>query len=68
MTEYYSIDAYVTVRFRADNLIDEDALQDEFGGDLGAWVKELIAKEGLYGVVNDEFEIVSIERIQEDGR
>lgn len=61
-----SIDAYVTVQFRANNLIDEDTLKDVFGDDLGAWVRELVAEEGLYGVVEDKFEIVSVERIPEN--
>jgi len=66
MTQYHSIDAYITVRFRATNLIDEDALQEEYDGDIGAWVRELLESEHIVGVVEDKYEIVSIERVPDE--
>jgi hypothetical protein len=66
MKKYHSIDAYITVRFRANNLIDEDALQEEYDGDIGAWVRELIESEHIIGVVEDNYEIVSIERVPDE--
>lgn len=55
----------ITVKFEADNLIHQEDLDNFYGdGDgisLVEFVKFLIKEEGLWGIVKDEYDIISVE-------
>jgi len=56
------MDATVTIRFRAENLCNPsdfgNGAPDKTFADL---VKRLIESEGLFGIVQDDYDIISIE-------
>lgn len=55
------------VRFKARNLITQDDLDHYYGPDepitLMGFVKILIEEEGLFGVVDDGYEVVEVRRL-----
>jgi len=58
-----NIDVNVTISFRMNNLIDEDALREVYLGNLRRCVECTIQDEGLWGVL--ELETVEILDVQE---
>ncbi len=58
-----NIDAEVTMKVKLLNLIDEDALQDAYDGDLVDCARDQIKENGLCGVFDDDFEIIGARRI-----
>ncbi len=50
--------ALVTIQFRIPNLGDEDVPEMSFD----ELVKFLISEEGLFGIADDEFQILKIEK------
>ena len=62
-----NIDVYVTVRYRCNNMIGYKELAEDFGGDLLAFIKWMAEQEGgIYGLTNDNGEIVLVEQVTED--
>ena len=58
----YNIDIEITAKFRVNSAIDREALDEEFGGDLMRYVKSsLLDDESLFGVAEDEYEVISVE-------
>lgn len=55
--------AYVTVKFRIDNVIHKDDLK-KFG-DFSAVVKDVIESDGLWSSVEEDYEIVSIKKFKD---
>ncbi len=58
-----NIDAEVTIKVNLLSLIDEDALQDVYNGDLLDCAKDHIKENGLCGVIGNDFEIVAAKYI-----
>ena len=52
----------VTITFRIKNLISKEDLNTFYDGNLFKCTKETIASEGLFGIVEDDFRIVNVER------
>lgn len=58
-----NMDAFVTVRFRFNNICNEDDLKN-CNMSLSDMVKYLIREEGICGVIDDEdYEIIDVEKV-----
>lgn len=45
------------------NVISEEGLEKDYGGDLSLCIKDLIENEGLFGITDpDDFELIDVER------
>lgn len=55
--------ARVTITFIVDNLISQDALDEEYGGDLFKFVNYLEEQDGIISLIDDEVEIISVVKI-----
>jgi hypothetical protein len=62
------VGAYVTVKYYLSTLIDEDTLNEWIldGTTFDEFVKEMIEDESIIGMADEEFEILSIEKVFED--
>ncbi len=58
--ENETVEAEITVKFITENLTSQSSLNDDFGGNLYDLVQWLIVEEGLFGIVGDEFEVISV--------
>lgn len=61
-----NLDAEVVIRFKIKNLMDSEDNLDDWGFDsFEDFVKFLIEEEGLMGVVEDGYKILSITEVRE---
>jgi hypothetical protein len=54
------ISAEVIIKFKINNICSQADLDDSYKGDIDKCVRELIEYEGLFGVAEDDFEILTI--------
>ena len=54
------MEAYVTVKFLIKHLISYDELDQKYCGDLYTCVENTIKNEGLFGIVEEDFEILGV--------
>jgi hypothetical protein len=60
-----NIDAWVTIRFRLNSVCSDRDL-DYLQMSLSKMVEEIIYAEGIHGCLDDEYEIIKVERIDND--
>lgn len=62
LNENYNLDIEITAKFRVNDAIDKETLDLEFDGDLIRYVKNcLLDDETLFGIVEDEYEVIGVE-------
>ena len=55
-----TVNAEIIVKFKTIYLTDRESLEDDFAGNLDALVRWLVEEEGLFGICEDEFEILVV--------
>lgn len=57
------IDVEVVVRFKIKSLIDRNSLDRDFNNDLKECLIYIMDDDGLYGLVEDNYELLSVKEI-----
>lgn len=61
----HNIDAFITVKFRVNDLIDIDTLNKYYDGDVTAAAKRMLLDERISDFASDDGEFVSAEIIED---
>lgn len=57
-----NVDLEITVKFKIQNVIDEDALQEVYEGSLFECAKDMIEDNGICGVIDGNGTLIKVER------
>ena len=52
------MDAYVIIKLKIKDIIDQESLDEAYDGNMSACVKDSIENEGLGGVIEDDYRIL----------
>ena len=63
--EVVTMDLYVTMRFRCNNMVTPDAVASDFDGDLMAFMRWMLEKEHIINFENSS-ELVAVEEAHDD--
>lgn len=63
--ENKNLDAEIIIKFKVKDVIDERALEENYEGRFSDCMEELIKEEGILGIAEDNYEILSIIRINQ---
>jgi hypothetical protein len=61
-----AMDLYVTMRFRCNHMITPDAVEEEYDGDLMAFMRWMLADELIWGMAVDDGELVAVEKVHDN--
>ena len=54
--------AYVTIKFLVKNFVDDIEMEVDPEFDFDKVLKEMLKEEGIFGVAEDEYEVLKIEK------